>query len=526
MKYLNQDHKSRNAATLSLPEQLTLLQLKTEAISKLAPFKNDDLFLEAQSYTGDVKTIAENINLIIERFIDKKTEKEKQIYDLAFHDPLTGLQNRRFILQKLDEIITAQSNNKEFNALIYIDIDKFKALNDTKGHEYGDMLLIEVARRMKNLVRNADIVSRFGGDEFVILVQGISEYEEDASTVTWGITERIRDAISLPYELNNHLHHSSPSIGICLFKSNQESAGEIIKRADIAMYQAKQAGGNRRQFFDPEMQKAIEVKVAIHNDLKNAIQANQLSLHYQIQVDKNSKPIGSEALIRWQHPTKGNISPIKFIEIAETSDLIIDIGNWVLDTALLQLKIWETNSVSSHLSLAVNISAKQFNHPDFITQVSKLIKKHKINPKLLKFELTEGVAVSNIDSVIEKMNTLKQQFGIRISLDDFGTGFSSLSYLKKLPIDQVKIDRSFVRDMTTDHNDASMVKAIVDMAKTFNLDVIAEGVETKEQHAMLINYGCNSYQGYLFSRPLTIEKFDTLINSLCAVNTLPSLTYQ
>ena len=520
MKRLNEDYADITSETLSLFDQLSLLQLETDIVSKRPLLTNENLFLQTQTYSGDVKNIAQSINLIFKRLIDKKSEKEKQIYDLAFHDPLTGLQNRRFIMQKLDAITTAKVEHQEFNALIYIDIDKFKALNDTKGHEYGDMLLIEVARRMKNLVRAVDIVSRFGGDEFVILVQRISEYEEDASAITWEITERIRDALAAPYELNNYVHHSSPSIGICLFNSSYESAGEIIKCADIAMYQAKQAGGNRRQFFDPEMQKTIEDKVAIQNDLKNAIHSNQLSLHYQLQVDGNTNPIGSEALIRWQHPVKGNISPVKFIAIAETTDLIIDIGNWVLETAFQQLKAWEKDSSKNHLTLAVNISAKQFNHPDFIEHISKLISKHKINSRLLKFELTEGVAVSDIDGVIEKMNTLKDRFGIRISLDDFGTGFSSLSYLKKLPIEQVKIDRSFVRDMTVDQNDASMVKAIVDMAKTFNLDVIAEGVETEEQHEMLAKYGCNFYQGYLFSKPLTIEKFDALLDSFSDVDAL------
>lgn len=520
MKRLNEDYADITSETLSLFDQLSLLQLETDIVSKRTLLTNENLFLQTQTYSGDVKNIAQSINLIFKRLIDKKSEKEKQIYDLAFHDPLTGLQNRRFIMQKLDAITAAKVEHQEFNALIYIDIDKFKALNDTKGHEYGDMLLIEVARRMKNLVRAVDIVSRFGGDEFVILVQRISEYEEDASAITWEITERIRDALAAPYELNNYVHHSSPSIGICLFNSSYESAGEIIKCADIAMYQAKQAGGNRRQFFDPEMQKTIEDKVAIQNDLKNAIHSNQLSLHYQLQVDGNTNPIGSEALIRWQHPVKGNISPVKFIAIAETTDLIIDIGNWVLETAFQQLKAWEKDSSKNRLTLAVNISAKQFNHPDFIEHISKLISKHKINSRLLKFELTEGVAVSDIDGVIEKMNTLKDRFGIRISLDDFGTGFSSLSYLKKLPIEQVKIDRSFVRDMTVDQNDASMVKAIVDMAKTFNLDVIAEGVETEEQHEMLAKYGCNFYQGYLFSKPLTIEKFDALLDSFSDVDAL------
>lgn len=520
MKRLNEDYADITSETLSLFDQLSLLQLETDIVSKRTLLTNENLFLQTQTYSGDVKNIAQSINLIFKRLIDKKSEKEKQIYDLAFHDPLTGLQNRRFIMQKLDAITAAKVEHQEFNALIYIDIDKFKALNDTKGHEYGDMLLIEVARRMKNLVRAVDIVSRFGGDEFVILVQRISEYEEDASAITWEITERIRDALAAPYELNNYVHHSSPSIGICLFNSIYESAGEIIKCADIAMYQAKQAGGNRRQFFDPEMQKTIEDKVAIQNDLKNAIHSNQLSLHYQLQVDGNTNPIGSEALIRWQHPVKGNISPVKFIAIAETTDLIIDIGNWVLETAFQQLKAWEKDSSKNRLTLAVNISAKQFNHPDFIEHISKLISKHKINSRLLKFELTEGVAVSDIDGVIEKMNTLKDRFGIRISLDDFGTGFSSLSYLKKLPIEQVKIDRSFVRDMTVDQNDASMVKAIVDMAKTFNLDVIAEGVETEEQHEMLAKYGCNFYQGYLFSKPLTIEKFDALLDSFSDVDAL------
>ena len=520
MKPLNDGFTEIASESTDLIDQLNRLQKETEALANMPSITNDSLILQTNQYTGDVKNIAHNINVILDKLNAKKSEKEKQIYDLAFHDPLTGLENRRFLMEKLSSITNAGASYTDYYAVIYIDIDKFKALNDTKGHEYGDMLLIEVARRMKSLLRSHDIVSRFGGDEFVVLVQRVSEYEEDASTIVWGITERIRNALSAPYELNGYVHHSAPSIGICLFNSDQKSATEIIKCADIAMYQAKQAGGNRRQFFDPEMQKAIEYKTVIQNDLKNAIKLNQLSLHYQLQVDSALNPIGSEALLRWHHPEKGAISPLKFIEIAEASDLIIDVGNWVLETAFRQLKIWESDHFKSHLTLAINISAQQFNHPEFLEHIAKLINKHKINSSMLKFELTEGVAVLDIDAVIEKMNALKQKFGIKISLDDFGTGYSSLSYLKKLPIDQVKIDRSFVRDMTVDSNDASMVKAILDMAKNFHLDVIAEGVETEDQHKMLAKFGCNSYQGYLFSKPLPVEKFDSLLESFCVVQEL------
>lgn len=384
-------------------------------------------------------------------------------------------------------------------------------LNDTLGHEAGDALLIEVGNRLRYCVREIDTIARLGGDEFVVLIENISADANDAMQSTTYVAEKIRLKLIAPYQLEDRILHSSPSIGACLFCDDNESVDELIKRADMAMYRAKDAGKNKVRFFDPEMQRSLETRATLEADLRHAITGRQLQLYYQIQVDHNLCPIGAEALIRWNHPGRGVISPAIFIPIAEESLLILEIGAWILDTACRQLATWSEDGKNRNLILAVNISAYQFKQPDFVEQIKRAIDKYRINPSLLKLELTESIALDDIDLVIAKMLTLKQSLGVTLSLDDFGTGYSSLSYLKRLPIHQVKIDQSFVRDMKTDAGDAVMVKTIIDMAHNFGLDVIAEGVETEEQLALLRESGCVAYQGYLFGKPVPIEQFEVLL---------------
>lgn len=450
----------------------------------------------------------------IAAFTDNTAHKkaENEIYRLAFYDALTGLPNRRLLLDRLSVALSASARNQQYGALIFLDLDNFKTLNDTLGHYYGDVLLVEVARRLKMSVREMDTVARLGGDEFVVLLEDLDADLQEASRKVAQIAEKLRIKIATPYQLNENTRHSSPSIGVCMFYGNQVSVDDLLKYADMAMYQAKNAGRNRVRFFDPHMQQVVETRALMEADLRSAITDKQLSLFYQVQLDQTMQPVGAEALLRWQHPTRGFVSPVDFIQIAEESSLILEIGDWVLETACRELARWSQHEKTRHLVLAINISAQQFMQTDFVEHVAEAVKAHQINPACLKLELTESVALGGLDVVVTKMLALKHGIGVTLSLDDFGTGYSSLSYLKKLPFNQIKIDRSFVRDMLTDASDAMMVKNIIDMTHNFGMQVIAEGVETEQQLALLREYGCLSYQGYLFSKPLPVEEFEILIN--------------
>jgi len=445
------------------------------------------------------------------RDISDRKHAEEEVQKLAYKDPLTGLSNRRLMLDRLRIALATSARTMQYGALLFLDLDKFKVINDTQGHGDGDLLLIEVAKRISTCVREVDTVARQGGDEFVVLVERLGDSLEEASRTVAKIAETIRLALAEPYQINNVHIHSSSSIGISLFCGHDKDIDVLIKRADMAMYQAKDGGRNRTRFFDPQMQELVEVRATLESDLHNALETEQFELHYQLQVDHENKPIGAEALIRWQHPQRGMVSPAHFIPVAEESALILNIGHWVLDEACRQIALWSTNAKMCDLVLAVNISAQQFKQTHFVDQVIAAIHKHGIDPTRLKLELTESVALDDITDVIAKKNLLRQKVGVTLSLDDFGTGFSSLSYLKRLPLDQIKIDQSFVRDITTDKSDAVMVKTIIDMAQNFSLNVIAEGVETEAQLSFLKEHQCMAYQGYLFSKPLPIEQFDALM---------------
>jgi EAL domain-containing protein (putative c-di-GMP-specific phosphodiesterase class I) len=356
-----------------------------------------------------------------------------------------------------------------------------------------------------------DTVARMGGDEFVVLIENISASTEETLRKIAAIAEKMRASLAAPYSLMDQESYSTPSIGVNLYRGNEETVDTLLKRADMAMYQAKDSGRNAVRFFDYTMQLAVEAYAALESDLRKAIPAGQLRLYYQIQLDNAHHPIGAEALVRWIHPLRGLVSPADFIPIAEKCSLILDIGYWVLDTACQQIAEWSHNELTRNLVLAVNISAQQFKQPDFVEQVVTLLQKHRIDPSRLKLELTESVAVDDMDFVAAKMLALRHVVGVTLSLDDFGTGFSSLSILKRLPLHQIKIDQSFVRHMTTDASDAVMVKTIIAMAHNFGLNVIAEGVEIDDQLALLKELGCLAYQGYLFSKPVPVEQFESLL---------------
>ncbi len=445
----------------------------------------------------------------------KNREAEEEIRNLAFYDPLTRLPNRRLLLERLKQAWVSSARNGQHGALLFIDLDNFKSLNDTLGHHFGDLLLQQVARRLVACVRKTDTVARLGGDEFVVMLEDLSEQDIEAAAQTEIIGNKMLAALDQPYQLSTHVYHCTASIGITLFGAGQPSIDELMKQADIAMYQAKKAGRNALRFFYPEMQEAISGRVSLGNELRGALENRQFQLHYQIQVDSSRHPIGAEALIRWLHPEHGLVSPPLFIPLAEETGLIVPIGQWVIETACAQISAWQKDPLARDMVLAVNVSAKQFRQAGFAAEIKNAVQRHAINPTLLKLELTEGMLLENIEETVATMNILAE-LGIQFSLDDFGTGYSSLQYLKRLPLDQIKIDQSFVRDIATDASDKAIVVTIIAIANSLGLEVIAEGVETEEQRQFLLYNDCNHFQGYLFSKPLPLEQFEALLKHIAA----------
>ena len=472
-------------------------------------------------------TAVKNSNGVITNYVgtfndtSEKQAAENEIKHLAFYDFLTGLPNRRLLIDRLKQAIAASVRSGKEGALLFIDLDDFKTLNDTLGHDMGDLLLKQVAQRLETCVREGDTVARFGGDEFVVMLEDLSEQSMEAAAQTEAVGEKILSTLNQPYQLGASVSQSTPSIGATLFIDHQGSIEDLLKQADIAMYQAKKAGRNTLRFFDPRMQEIINVRAALEGELRNALENRQFHLYYQIQVDSSHNTLGAEALIRWILPERGLVSPMQFIPLAEETGLILPIGKWVLDTACAQLKSWQQNELTQNLVLAVNVSAKQFRQTDFVTQVESLIQLHSINPMMLKLELTESMLLDSIEDTIATMNSLKE-IGVKFSLDDFGTGYSSLAYLKRFPLDQLKIDRSFVRDIVADPGSCAIARTIISLSMAMGLPVIAEGVETEQQRQLLASLGCIAYQGFFFSRPVPIEQFELLLPAAAgSVDKLP-----
>ena len=443
--------------------------------------------------------------------LTERKKAEERINALAFYDQLTNLPNRILLVEHLNRSMAASLRSGSHGALLFIDLDNFKTLNDTQGHEMGDLLLKQVADRLKQCVRGEDTVARQGGDEFVVLLSDLGTGEPEAASTAESIAEKILEQLNLPYQIGHFSHHSTASIGVTLFSGNQSSVDDLMKQADLAMYRAKGAGRNIVRFFDPAMEAIVKVRAELEDDLRQAIDKKQFLLHYQPQVVDDGRITGAEVLVRWQHPLRGMISPADFIPLAEDTDLILPLGQWVLETACRKLALWSTRPETAALNIAVNVSAKQFRQPGFVDQVLAAVKQSSADPRRLKLELTESLLVDNIEEIIEKMHRLKAK-GIGFSLDDFGTGYSSLSYLKRLPLDQLKIDQSFVRDVLSDPNDAAIAKTIVTLGQSLGLAVIAEGVETQAQRDFLANAGCYAYQGYFFSKPLPEELFEQFLD--------------
>ena len=455
--------------------------------------------------SGDVATV-----MGVGHDITELNANRQKIHQMAFYDILTRLPNRRLLQDRLQHALASSGRSGRQGAILFIDLDNFKILNDTLGHGIGDMLLQKVAERLTSCVREVDTVARLGGDEFVVMLEDLSEHALEAATQAEAVGVKILDNLRQPYQIATHEIRNTTSIGATLINGHQHEIEELLMQADIAMYQAKKAGRNTMLFFDPQMQETINSRGVLENELHKALENWQFILHYQIQVDSSRRPVGVEALIRWRHPERGLVSPNEFIPLAEETGLILPIGQWVMETACAQLKAWEQDALTHDLILSVNVSAKQFYQADFVAQVQATVQRYAINPRLLMLELTEGMMLENIKNVIAILSALKE-FGVRFSLDDFGTGYSSLQYLKRLPIDQLKIDQSFVRDLAVDSSDKAIVRTIIAMAHSLNLNVIAEGVETEEQHYFLLKTGCTHYQGYLFGKPVPIEQFEMVL---------------
>jgi diguanylate cyclase (GGDEF)-like protein/PAS domain S-box-containing protein len=439
------------------------------------------------------------------RNITARKRAEEKITRLAFFDVLTGLPNRRLLTDRLQQALAVSARDRSAGALLFIDLDNFKDLNDSQGHDVGDLLLKEVATRIEGCVREVDTVARLGGDEFIVMLQSLGADRSQAAAQAEVVGQKILGALNQTYTLRSLEHHSTPSIGITLFEDHHQTVDELLKQADLAMYESKGAGRNTLRFFDPEMQALVAQRTALDSDLRLGLRRGELVLYYQPVVDAHRRITGVEALVRWRHPQKGLVPPMDFIPMAEQSGLILPLGDWVMETACLQLAQWSMHSTTAGLTMAVNVSARQFRRPDFVQRVESLLAKTGAQARLLKLELTESMLLSDVQDAVHKMTELGAR-GVKFSLDDFGTGYSSLTYLKMLPLEQLKIDQSFVRDVLTDPNDAAIARTVLALGQSFGLSVVAEGVETVGQLDFLLENGCTQFQGYLFGRPVPVEQ--------------------
>lgn len=467
--------------------------------------KNGEIVPDWQTVSA-VKNEEGDITHYVSFFTDISEIKcaEKEIEKLAFYDTLTHLPNRRLLHDRLEYELNTAARYQRAGILFFLDLDRFKYINDSLGHSGGDLLLVEAAKRLQGLLRNSDTAVRLGGDEFVILVSAQDGIHTDLLEQSNVIAEKIIREISKPFVINGNELFISTSIGITIYTGIDETVELLLKRADTAMYQAKEGGRNTFRFYQQSMQEVVDARLHVERNLRTAIAKNEFSIHYQPQLSASNQIVGAEALIRWQNEELGSVSPADFIPIAEETGLIISIGRWVIKSVCEQIKLWEKQNISVP-HIAINISAKQFHQADFVAMLIRTLYEESVSPKKITLEITEGVFLGNLEEAIDKMNVLKQS-GFKFSIDDFGTGFSSLTYLKRLPFDQLKIDQSFVRGLMDNKSDAAIVKAIVVMAKSMGLNLIAEGVETDQHLAYLSGYGCHYYQGYFFSKPLTNEQ--------------------
>lgn len=490
--------------------------------------KNGYIFPEWLCITAIANSAGEIVNYVAtSNDISQRKSDEERIRQLAFYDELTKLPNRALLFQRLNLALNTSQRYRKYGALIFLDLDHFKILNDTLGHTLGDQLLLEVSKRLLSCVRNIDTVARLGGDEFIIILEHLGSDELPAAIQVNKVAEKIRSSIAECYLLNIDIsdsetvstieYHTSCSVGFVMFSGSDVGAEELLKYADLAMYHSKKMGRNHISSFEPTMQKALMERTQLEADLRQSIvNGGEFELHYQAQVDCDGKILGAEALLRWNHPVRGRVNPADFIPLAEETGMIVAVGTWVLEKGCETLAQWAKNTQTQHLKLAINVSSRQLSQDNFVNQVVESLALTGANPHLLKLEITESMVVDNVQETITKMHELKE-LGISFSMDDFGTGYSSLSYLQKLPLDQLKIDQSFVRNLSFDGHDSAIVKTIINLGENLSLNIIAEGVETKMQCDYLSNFGCLIFQGYLFSRPLPEDEFMAMVNEKATV---------
>ena len=502
----------QDPAKFKLLEMAKGLQENRQARTELMVHRKSGAPFWVELELVSVQAIAQEVThwVAVGRDITQRKNAEDMIRHLAFYDPLTDLPNRQLLLDQLQKALSQSARTGQHGALMFIDLDNFKILNDTLGHHVGDQLLQQVAQRLKNSVRKTDTVARLGGDEFVVMVDDLSTDAEVAASKSRALSEKVLNMLREPFQILGHQHFATPSIGVTVFNGHQSDVSELLKQADLAMYQAKGMGRNTLCYFDPDMQATVSANAAVGAALRVGLRKKQFVVHYQPQVDRQGVITGVEALVRWQHPERGLIYPADFIPVAEDTGLILPLGMWVLETACEQLAAWTEGPQTANLSIAVNVSVYQFRHPNFVDMVMAAIQRTGIPPHRLKLELTESLLADRMEITIQKMGMLKG-LGVTLSLDDFGVGYSSLSCLKRLPLDQLKIDKGFVADVLTDPNDAAISRAIIALAQSLSLQVVAEGVETQEQREFLISQGCDQFQGHLFAPALPIDALDALL---------------
>ena len=453
--------------------------------------------------------------LLTARDITELKQAQEQIQHLAYHDSLTNLPNRALLMDRLTQQIALLKRHDLHGGLLFLDLDHFKHINDSLGHPVGDAVLKMVTARLEASVRQEDTVARLGGDEFVVLISGLEGKRAEITHQVRQVAEKLRSLLAEPMLLDGHRLQVTPSIGIALLPDHGDNPTDLLKRADIALYRAKDSGRNTIQMFRKSMQEAASERLRLENDLHLALARGEFELYFQPQVDaRNGSVVGAEALLRWSHPSLGPQSPARFIQVLEESGLILEVGGWVLSEAChVGSRLLRDNLVQrDRFQLCVNISPRQFRQNDFVERVERCLQQNQLPASMLKLEITEGIVIHNLDDTIAKMRRLKK-LGLSFAMDDFGTGYSSLTYLKRLPVDVLKIDQSFVRDATSDPNDAEIIRAIVAMARSLNLEVIAEGVEQAEQLEFLLQQGCHHYQGYLFSKPVPLAEFHDLLQA-------------
>ncbi|SCA57947.1 Diguanylate cyclase/phosphodiesterase with PAS/PAC sensor(S) (fragment) [Candidatus Terasakiella magnetica] len=444
-------------------------------------------------------------------FFDLTASKKVQneVAQMVYVDQLTKLPNRRMLEEKVAHALALAKREKHCGAILFVDLDNFKIHNDTRGHDFGDLLLIEASKRLKEGLREKDSVARIGGDEFVVLLEMLDKNSVTAAIQAKKVSGKILESLARPYQLKGFKVRCTASIGLCMYEGTETTA-ELLQRADIAMYESKNSGRNTFHFFDPEMQLAIANRAALESELHRAINREQFELYYQAQVNSKGQTVGAEALIRWHHPERGLTSPLEFIPLAEETGLILPIGKWVLEKACAQIELWQKKASTKDLVLSVNVSAHQFHQVEFLSHLKMCLQEYDINPNLLQLELTESISLNHLDEVISKLSILKEM-GVECSIDDFGTGFSSLSYLAQLPFTKLKIDKSFVDNIGNRSADNSLVEVIVGIASHMRMEVIAEGVEEEIQERFLLDQNCHMLQGYLFGRPVPIKEFDAML---------------